>query len=237
MRNVPRITAAALALTLFAGAAQAGPVFFENYDGFVTFTSDLEDPKTILIPRFDNMGGLRTLLDVTVTICHSGQVDMAADNDDDFQGAVVRGRMIRQYSVSGGGVFSFGGQTTNTPFVSLEADDGDGGDDNIFDKTGPDGHDFGTIAYGPMADGPYNPAEALYDGAPGNVMFSVSPILMVNDLQFQDPPGAPDAWQLEVLNPLMTIEVKVTYSYVPEPATAGLLGLGGLVFLRRRRAS
>ncbi|RIK64563.1 MAG: hypothetical protein DCC65_14140 [Planctomycetota bacterium] len=226
---------AAAAVVLTAGSAQAGPVFFENYEGSVFFTSDLESPKTITLPKFDNMGGLRTLLDVQVTVCHEGSVDMAGDNDDEFQGATVRGRMIRSYFLSGAGVASTDTETVNTAFVNLSADDGDGGDNDIFDPTGPDGHDFGTIFYGKTEDGvsPHLPSELLYDSnGPGSVMYNVLPVLMVNDLQFE---VNPDAWQLEVENPLMVVKVRLQYTYVPEPATAGLLGLGGLMFIRRKR--
>lgn len=238
--NQAKTTIAALALVALFGltaTAQAGGMSFETMVmGDVNFTSDLENPKIINIAKFDTMGGTRTLLDVLVEVCHSGSVDMAGDNDDPFQGAVVRGRMIRQYMLSGGGVFDSGGNIVNTGDAVLGADDGDGGDNDIFDPTGPDGVDFGTLSYGPITNASYFPGEALYamDGG-GTVSFTVTPVLMVNDQQFVDPPGAPDAWQLEVENPLMNVKVKVTYTWVPEPGTAGLLAIGALALMRRRR--
>lgn len=202
--------------------------------GEVVFVSDLENPKNIILPSFDNMNGERTLLSIDVLVNHSGQVDMAVDNDDPFQGARVRARMIRNGSVSGPDVFHMWAVTTPTIFVDLEPDDGDGGDTNIFDSTGPDGHDFGTISYGPVKDGPFHPSLGLYDtNGPGSVIFTVSPLLMVNDLQWDG--AAPDAWQMEVQNPSMTLKVKLAYNYIPEPATVGLLGLGALALLRVRR--
>ena len=225
-------------LALAAVLALAGPAqaTFVTYADSVSFTSDLEADKNIVLPSFDNMGGTRTLLDVIVEFGHSGKAEPAADNDDPFQGASVRARVIRQWSGSGPGVGTFGSNTVNSPFISLDPDDGDGGNNDVFDPTAPDGHDFGILGYGPLTIGPFNPAEALYDTpAPNTVTFTITPTLMVNDLQFQDPPGTPDAWQLEVENPLLTVEVSVTYEYIPEPATASLLSLGALLVLRRRR--
>lgn len=235
MQRMSKFLPAIAAVALFAGTVQAGPVFFENHEGSIDFTSDIEPAGLITLPKFDNQGGLRTLLDVQVTVCFSGQVDMAGDNDDEFQGATVRGRMIRSYFLSGGGVASSDTETINTAFIDLSADDGDGGDNDIFDPTGPDGHDFGTISFDKTPDGvsPHLPNELLYDSnGPGSVNYNVMPILMVNDLQFE---VNPDAWQLEVENPLMTVYVRLQYTYTPEPATAGLLGLGGLMFIRRKR--
>lgn len=231
-----RIIVGMSALLVASSLVKAGPVVFkEMHSGSVSFVSDLENDKNIDIPKFDNMGGLRTLLGVTVEVCHSGQVDLLADNDDAFQGGTVRGRMIRQYSLFGAGVASFGGQTVNTAFVNLSADDGDGGDNNVFDPTPPDGHDFGTVSYGPLVDGPFFPNLLLYDSnGPGIVSYMVTPVLMVNDLQWQMD-AQPDDWQLQVADPLMTVEVKVSYTYIPEPATAGLIGLGGLGMLWARR--
>lgn len=231
-----KLFTAVAVVALVTTGAQAGAIFQQMYMGDVTFQSDLENPKDIVLPKFDTMGGTRTLLSVDVLVNHSGRVQMRADNDDPFQGAEVRARMIRQWMAMGPGMFTAGGATTPTQFVQLAADDGDGGDNNLFDASGPDGHDFGVISYGPIKEGPFNPMASLYaiDGA-GTVTFTITPVLMVNDLQFADPPGPPDAWQLEVLNPRMTVKVKVFYNYIPEPATAGLVGLAGLALVRSRR--
>ena len=221
---------AALLLGVCCVGAQAESV---SYCDYVSFTSDLEDPKDVYLPSFDDNGGLHVLQNVIVDVYHTGSAQPAADNDDPLQGAVVRARVIRNFSASGPGVFSSGGNTVNSGFIDLDPDDGDL--DN-FDPTAPDGHDFGILGYADMLAGSYNPALGLY-GGPGDVMFAVTPLLMVNDLQFEDPPGTPDSWQLEVEFPVLEVEVCVTYEYevIPEPASLALLGLGGLLVLRRRR--
>ena len=220
---------AALFVGVCCVGAQADSV---SYCGAVSFTSDLEDPQDISLPSFDDNGGEYVLQSVIVDVYHTGSAQPAADNDDPLQGAVVRARVIRQFSASGPGVFSIGGNTVNSAFIDLDPDDGDLAN---FDPTAPDGVDFGILGYADVLAGSYTPGSGLYAG-PGDVMFSVTPTLMVNDLQFEDPPGTPDAWQLEVEFPVLEVELCVTYEYqvVPEPASLALLALGGLLVLRRR---
>lgn len=214
------------------GSAQADTIM---HMGSAHFVSDLEPVAQIDIPSFDNQGGTLTLISVLVEIFHSASVEMSADNDDPFQGATVRGRLTRIWSLTGPGVVSGGNFLAFTPFVNLAPDDNDGGSPLIFDRTPPDGIDFGTFGYGLTLASSHNPAVGLYStNGPNLLSFLASPDLMSQDLQFQG--NAPDAWQLEVQNPQLDVKVKVTYEYIPEPSTLSLLGLGGIAFLRRRRA-
>lgn len=220
----------AAAVAALAGGASAA---IETWSNSASFTTDFNNPvANISIPSFDTTGD-RQLNSVTVTWCWSGSVDIAGDNDDDFKTAAVRARMVRTFSGTGPGAFAFGNKTITTEIAELETDNGD---DGLLDTSGPDGVAFGTLAFGPEVSGVNNPSTALYatNGA-GNIVFSATSVLMVNDQQFEG--DAPDQWQLEVQNPLMTVEVKVEYSYtiVPAPGALALLGVGGLVAGRRRR--
>lgn len=219
---------------LFAVSAASAETL--TYCDSVSFTSDLEGAKTITLPGFDNNGGLWVLDSVMVDVKHSGSVEPSADNDDPFQTASVQARMIRQVNIYGpAGHVAIGNKTITTSLVALAADDGDLA---TFDASAPDGVAFGALSYpAQTAIGSGTVATQPYDGV-ATVDFTVggapnTDILMVNDLQFDGP--APDSWQLEVENPLLTVEVCVTYDYtiIPEPTSLALLALGGLLIRRR----
>ncbi len=227
----------------------ASPAFAqtESHTGSASFASDLQAPQNIALPAFDTMGGTRTLQTVTVEIYHRGSADIAVDNDDAFQGGTVQGRIIRSWSATGPGVAAGPVFTTvTTASEVLQPDDGDGA--GVFDSTSPDGTDFGgPVSYPDTLDGTYNPALALYIGS-GSVTFTVTPVLMVNDVQWIV--GPPDSYQEEVQNPDMTITVNLDYQYqqqggagatsVPVFPTmyigiAAAMGAGVLAYLIRRR--
>lgn len=214
-----------------ASPASADSISFTDQ---VKFISDLQPTATVTLPAFDTLGNTLTLTNVLVEVFHFASVELKADNDDPFQGATVSGRMFRQWSLTGPGVVSSGSQITQTPFVNLLADDGDGGNTFNFDASAPDGVNFGLLSYGPLLASSHNPAFGPYTDT-GTVDFFVTPLLMLQDLQFVTPP---DAWQLDVQNPSLTVVVKVTYDYVPEPASLTFLALGaGAMLIRRRRPS
>ena len=224
------VYAACVVLAANSGFAAADSVKFM---GDVNFQSDLQANMQINLPSFDTQGGTLVLTDVMVEFIHSGSVDIAGDNDDNFQGTMANGRLVRSWTGSGpGGAFGFGNRTETTPFFNLAPNDGDGGNTASFDPTAPDGFGPVNLAYGPETTQIVFPPEAAYaTPGPGNVIFDIDVLLMVNDNQFV--PTAPDAWQLEVENPLLNVKVSVTYEYTPEPATLAMMAFG-LLGLRRK---
>lgn len=182
----------------------------ETYVGSVSFISDAQPPQNINLPSFNTMGGTRTLQTVSVEIFHSGSVDLAADNDDAFNVGRVQGRMIRWWSGTGPGVNTGTiTRTATTSAVDLGLDNGDGA---VVDPTAPDGTDFGgPVSFPTTLANSYNPATALYTtSGPGTVSFTITPELMINDLQWL---VTPDVWQLQVQNADMTITVRLNYEY------------------------
>ncbi|MBA7588694.1 hypothetical protein ES708_30761 [subsurface metagenome] len=230
MKHTKKCAVVVAVVLLMIGATPASALL-EVHSGSVSFESDLEPNKDINLPSFDVLGGTRILNSVLVELFHSGSVSMLADNDDGFNTAQINAHIVRIWAATGPGVIGFGNETVTSPVVTLQLEDGDGA---TFDATPPDGKDFsGTTAYSNLLAGSFNPSTALYttDG-PGTVTFTVYPQFMVNYLQFVIPA---DQWQMEVQNPDLTVTAKVTYSYVPEPATIALLGLSSMALIKKRR--
>ena len=201
----------------------------------VQFTSDLQPNAPIVLDSFDSTLG--TLANVQIELWHSGSVAIKADNDDQYNSADVQARMIRIWNLTGPDLIAGAAKTITSPSVFLGLEDLVTPDGVIVDDAAPDGHNFGTLSYTDVATGTYAPTNiALYETAgPGSVNLIVDPTQMVNDLQWVT--TAPDAWQMEVQNPLLTVTAKVTYTYTPEPATIAVMGLGSLLLRRRRRTA
>lgn len=203
----------------------------ESFSQSVSFVNDLEPDQTVTLPGFDTMGGTRVLEAVTVEVLHAGSVIAKADNDDPLRSATVNARIIRGFNVAGvedAAYTALGQKTEISPSVDLAEDDGDG---DVLDPSPPDGYQFdlaylGEAAIG-VADRPLMPYEDVAE-----VNFVVSPDTIVNDLQFEG--ETPSEWQLGIQDPLLEVDVTVTYTWIPEPASLSLLALGTLVLRRRR---
>ena len=220
---------------LFTASAASADSYMVS--GSASFESALQPSVMVSVPKFDDMGGTRELTGVLVEFCHNGSVNLQGDNDDPFdhgQQLFVQGQLIRSWSVNGpAGLASGATKIVNTGLVPLGADDGDGGNNDLFQAAGPDGHDFGLVGYSTlMLSHPGQPLGA-YSGL-GTADFTFTPDVISQDLNFA--PYVPDSWQLFVENPRLNLEAKVTYDYrpVPEPATISFAGLGALALVRRK---
>ncbi|MBI5762248.1 MAG: PEP-CTERM sorting domain-containing protein [Planctomycetes bacterium] len=231
--KVSRLMVAAVACLCVSGAAMADSYMVM---GSTSFQSALQPASVVSVPKFDDMGGSLTLTGVLVQFFHDGAVELQGDNDDPFdhgQQLFVQGQMIRSWSVAGpAGLNSGATKIVNTALVPLAPDDGDGGNNDVFDASAPDGHDFGLVSYATLTVS--HPGQPLggYTGA-GTADFTFTPDVISQTLNFG--PYVPDAWQLMVENPILNLKVKVTYEYTPEPSTLSLLGLGVVALIRRKR--
>jgi len=201
--------------------------------GMASFSSDQQDPVQLSLESFDR--ALGSLQSVIVECFDSGRVAIKADNDDPYHAGRAQVRMIRSWMASGPDVTAFADETIlSRHSVTLAKDNGDG---RVFDASRPDGHNFGILSYSHHLVGPFHPLPlSLYETVgPGSVIFTVTPLLMINDLSFVGP--APQSYQLELQEPVLRVKVKVKYVYhLPEPSSLFLL-IGGLpVLLRRRQA-
>lgn len=225
-----RIITCVVGLLVWASCASAAVITDTQS---VSFTSAFNPAKNLSLASFDTSLGVLT--SVTVEFWSSGQVLAKVDNDDAYNTGKAQAGIIREWSATGPGIPVAGDSVTIvSPIVDLGMDDGDG---LLLDTSAPDGWDFGILSFTNDPAGSFNPLPlSLYETAgPGTVSFTVTPVKMINALDFVIDP-APDAWQQEVQDPRMTVTAKVTYTYIPEPVTALFLGIGSLLMARRRSA-
>ncbi len=176
---------------------------------------------TMEFDQFDDLGGLRTLKEVILTVDATMFVDATAENES------VLAAPLFEFQFNGSMVFDLltlgGADIANDSFgAALAATDGVGG-------SGPDFHDYGTLMLGLSDSDSINSGLAGFIG--GGMVFG--DLEAAGGFSFT---GTTDAL-LGVDNFHIVGKATLTYVYneVPAPGAAALFGLAGLTATRRRR--
>ncbi|MBL8747279.1 MAG: choice-of-anchor E domain-containing protein [Phycisphaerae bacterium] len=179
---------------------------------------------TVTFNKFDTMGGTRVLKGVLLEIDGSMQASITAENN-----SVIP---VNNFAVSLTGIVDINvgplsgglGIIANSPIVAVSATDNGG----IPNGMGLDFHNFGTVS-GNDSDSAFGFPLPIWIG-PGTIMGAVSGS---GGFAAQ---GTSDA-TINFDNFGASGTAKLTYFFdaVPTPGSAALLGLAGLVSIRRRR--
>jgi opacity protein-like surface antigen len=220
----------AAALMICSAAASAATISeTESFSGTPNLT------QTLNFDQFDDQGGTLTLQSIQVTISMQvcdGQLVLDNDGEQAASGTFEFGAKADIASTDVSLVDSTLQPVTaeleaiHTGSFSLDANVGDGLND--YDSSAPDGMLY---TGGTEADSDTGMiASAAFPGYIGTGTYDID----VSATQWSDFGGVSGIeWAVSPVTASGT--VTVTYCYVPEPASMGLLSLGGLALLRRRR--
>ena len=237
MRTARRLAFGVAVVALLAASAGAATIVqTKNYSGTPDFVQGLT------FNQFDDQSGSLTLQSIKVEVMlnvSGGSLKTDNDGGQSASGAVEFAAEILlssptvslidssgQQIVQSGDVKAAGGTT-----ISLTADDGDsevGGTANFSYA----GTDYGFYNGSSQSDGDLGYVGSfVFSQYIGTGTYTVN----VDADQVADY-GALGGVQAQI-DPLSASgSVTITYTYVPEPATIGLLALGGLAILRRKRS-
>jgi hypothetical protein len=223
---------AAAVVLLAAGSAVASPII--QTQNFGPTTPNFS--QTLTFNQFN--GNLADLTGIKVTFnlaATGGSLELDNDGVDPASGNAELGAQAAITSSSVPLINGFfqpigsGANALSASSISPFAIGGDDGDGANFQPGGSDYFNFGNINATAMAMDTVNPAVwAAYVGA-GTFNIDVNALQVFNYGAFG---GIAFAGSPVLAQGSVTIE----YTFVPAPASAGLLALGGLVAARRRRA-
>ena len=225
-----KVLSTLLLLTSLGGVASAATIVQTQNFSFVPNGS-----QNLVFNEFDTMGGTRTLQSVTITtsLTKTGG-SLFVDNDSEVaaSGSISQSITITLSSETAALVnnsFVTIGSASVTAnsyyFADLSADDGDG------EFYQPGGSDWGGTSFGSVTESETNSVGSIaigsYAGA-GTFTFNVAGVQgsdtsAVSGVSGSFSPASASGF------------VTVTYTYVPEPASTMLGGLGVIVLLTRHR--
>ena len=220
----------AVVCLLFAGAASAVTITqTETFGGTPNFT------QTLTFDEFDDLGGTLTLTSIQVLVELNVQGGVLVLDNDGVDPAAGTFEFGGKADISSTDVSLLDGafqpvtaevEALTAGAFNLTGNVGDGSND--FDPTAPDGMQVNGLSQTDNDDGFI--AASLFAQYIGLSTFDID----LDATQWSDFGGV-SGIEWAVTPVTADGEVTVIYNYVPEPATMGLLSLGGLALLRRRR--
>lgn len=218
-------------IAALAAALVASPAFaaMESYDlNYGPISVNTANGVIGQLPLFDTQGGTRQLTKVTLTLMsNTSSGTIAWDNEAEGNSSEVTLGIGAEVTASAQGLLGATAIPLQTGTTTVDADN-DGAADFIgtdaFTVTGGSGTDSDMD----MSTAPATLTAFEFDGA-GTFDVSLGSTIET----FLSTSGG-----FGPIDPIPGItdgKVTVTYEYIPSPATAALLGLGGLAATRRRR--
>jgi hypothetical protein len=205
------------ALLGFSTAAIANPIEFSQPFSFPLSPGN----TTVDLPQFDDQGGTRTLVSVELELSAMIGSNITAENDSVLDAPSFPVGLTGLVNASTTGLSTTVSLIENWPF-GLSPTDGVAG-------SGPDYHDFGYLSDNDVdSDSMTDPPDDLsaFVG-PGTITVNIDGSA---GWSFQ---GTTDA-TLVIDNLGASGTAKIIYTYVPEPASMMMLGLGLVGVIRRR---
>ena len=224
-----------IAFTLLMTAGVASAVVYPPITQTETFSGTPNLARTFTFDQFDDQGGTLVLQSIQVLVeldANGGTLILDNDGEEPAAGNYEFGAKsnisstdVALLTATAQPVTAELSALTSGPF-SLAGNLGDGSED--FDPSAPDGVQIDGGLVSDSDDGYIG--SAYFAGYKGLGTFDID----LDAIQWSDFGGV-SGIEWAVTPVTASGEVTVIYNYIPEPATMGLLGIGALALIRRKR--